>query len=128
MRRGDYVGEIDLDALGRVVRIKKDVDAGRLANCLVDDLCVLGVMQGERLVGDGLELDRSAHGIEFFTRTGILREAGLRARTRRFAVLETQFGNLLLRCFVAGVDLGGMKQFDQRALLIASLHESAALG
>ena len=50
------VVEVDLDALGVVVGIEEDVDAGGLADGLVDDLGVFGHVQGEGLVGDGLEV------------------------------------------------------------------------
>ena len=51
---GDF--QIDLDAFGNVVGIEEDVDAGCLADCLVDRFRVFGHAQQEGLVVHRLEL------------------------------------------------------------------------
>ena len=69
--KGD-VGEIDGDALGGVVGIEEDVEAGGLADGLIDDLDVFDHVQGDGIVRDGLELDGPGDAGRCWLRTSAL--------------------------------------------------------
>ena len=121
------VVQVHLNALGGVVGVEEHVDAGGLADGLVDHLGVFGHVQRQRLVGDRLELGGRAHRVDLLLLAGRLGKAGLGLR-RGLAVLLAHAGDLLLRGLVAGIDLGGAQKLGQRPLLVAGLQQLAALG
>ena len=84
-------------------------------------------MQREGLVGDRPAGDRGADGINFLL---LCRRhaGGSRAAGGAWLSRGADVGNLLLRCFVAGIDLRGMQELGQGALLVAGLQQLAALG
>ena len=109
------VVEVDLDALGGVVGIEEHIDAGGLADGLVDDLGVLGHVQRERLVRDGLELDGrsrwspAAHCSPAGCGSGDLGVGGI------WPCCLANFGDLLLGGLVAGIDFGGVQELGESA-------------
>ena len=52
------------NALGLIVGVEEDVQAGELADGLVDDLGVFDGLEGDGLVRDGLKLDRAGDGVD----------------------------------------------------------------
>ena len=120
------VGQVHLDALGGVVGIEEDVDAGGLADGLVDHLGVFGHVQGERLVGEQLQLRRRAHLFDLLLGGGFHGQI-VPQLLDRLAVLAADLVDQLLRGLVAGIDLGGVNELGQRALSIPGLEQLAAL-
>ncbi len=59
--RKRHVRQVDRDALGGVLRIEEDVQAGELADRLVDVSCVLYRVDGDRIIRDRLQRDRSGN-------------------------------------------------------------------
>ena len=120
------VVQVHLDALGVVVGIEEDIDAGGLADGLVDDLGVFGHVQRERLVGERFELGGGAHRVDFLLLARRLGAGRSRLRALPGPVLLAQLGDLLLRGLVAGIDLRGVEELCQRALLVAGLRAACA--
>ena len=66
------VGELDGDALGLVVGVEEDVEAGRLADGAVDGLGVFDGVEGDGILRDGLKLDGAGDGVDVAEGLGLV--------------------------------------------------------
>ena len=106
-----HIAQVHLDALGGVIGVEEHVDPGRFADGLVNDLAVFRHMQGERFIGDRLELDRAAHLSEFLSL--ILGDRGFLIGLGR-RLLVPRLLNILMGQRVAGIDLEGAQELGER--------------
>ena len=148
-RVGD-VGEFDGDALGGVLGVEEDVEAGRLADGLVDVLGVLDHVEGDGVVRDGLKGDGSGDGADLGEAVagadGLLEGVGGGERGRGgrgVGVLRGELlagggddgspaldeGEFLGGGLVGGIDLeGSLELVDGAADVSGLLEDAAAVG
>ncbi len=109
------VGEVDGDALGGVVGVEEDVEAGELADGLVDVLDVFDEVEGDGLVGGGLKGDGPGDGGDLAQDLMLLghllggRGGGGPAEAWGRLIALGAF-DLLLGGLVGWVDLGGAQE------------------
>ncbi len=108
---GDFF-EVDGDAPGNEVGVNEDVESGGVADGLVEDAAELGDVEGDGLIGDGVEVDGWCRALEV---VGVGGAVGMGWVVVAVGFVEIGFDvlNVLLGAGVGGIDVEGLEEFDE---------------
>ena len=122
------VGEVDGDALGAVVGIEEDVEAGCFADGVIDYLDVFDHVERDGIVRDGLEFYGAGDGSDRAEGLILLRHLlfSLRSAVAFDLLLFLNGIDLLRGCLVAGIDLLCAGELGECAVDISALAKDSA--